>query len=72
MRPQPIHPLLFLLARATQPELIRQVQFLKVENRMLRSRLPRRVVVKGSGWRGRRPRRLSLLMRPRSTRSPPW
>ena len=43
MRRQPLHPLLFLLARATQPELIRQVQFLNVENRILRSRLP-------SGW----------------------
>ena len=45
MRRQPLHPLLFLLAGASQPELIRQIQYLKVENRILRSRLPRRVVV---------------------------
>ena len=46
MRPPSLDPLLFFQpARATQPELIRQVQYLKVENRILRARLPRRVVV---------------------------
>ncbi|MHC4506408.1 MAG: hypothetical protein ACYTFI_24195 [Planctomycetota bacterium] len=34
-------PFLLLLARLTDPELARAVQFLKVENAMLRSRLPK-------------------------------
>ncbi len=45
MRPQPLRPLLMLLARATQPEVIRQLQYLKVENRILRSKLPRRIPI---------------------------
>ena len=40
-----VHPLLFLLAASTHAELARQIQFLKEENRMLRSRLPRRIKV---------------------------
>lgn len=39
------HPLLKLLASATHQELLAQVQYLKTENEVLRSRLPRRVIV---------------------------
>jgi putative transposase len=35
-----VHPLLLLLARATEKELVRMVEYLKAENRILRSRLP--------------------------------
>jgi putative transposase len=38
-----VHPLLLLLARATQKELVQMVKYLKAENRMLRSRLPKRI-----------------------------
>ncbi len=38
-----VHPLLLLLARATQKELVQMVEYLKAENRMLRSRLPKRI-----------------------------
>jgi putative transposase len=36
-----VHPLLLPLARATQKELVQMVEYLKAENRMLRSRLPK-------------------------------
>ena len=39
------HPLMYLLACATHQELARQVQFLKTENEILRSRLPKRITV---------------------------
>ena len=39
-----LHPLLVFLASLTQQELARQVVFLREENRILRSRLPGRVV----------------------------
>lgn len=39
-----LHPLLVFLASLTQQELARQVVFLKEENRILRSRLPSRVI----------------------------
>ena len=39
-----LHPLLVFLASMTQQELVRQVMFLKEENRILRSRLPSRVI----------------------------
>ena len=39
-----LHPLLTFLASLTQQELARQVAFLREENRILRSRLPQRVV----------------------------
>ena len=39
------HPLLYVLACATRQELARQVQFLKTENEILRSRLPKRITV---------------------------
>jgi putative transposase len=38
-----VHHLLLLLARATQKELVQMIEYLKVESRMLRSRLPRRI-----------------------------
>ena len=41
---QIIHPLLSLLASATRQDLARQVAYLKEENRLLRARLPKRVV----------------------------
>jgi hypothetical protein len=37
------HPLILLLARATSNELAQMVDYLKTENRILRSKLPRRV-----------------------------
>ena len=40
------HPLLSLIACATRQELARPVHFLKVENRILRARLPQRIVVR--------------------------
>jgi putative transposase len=39
------HPLLMLLTRATQKELVPMVEYLKAENRMLRSKLPKRIEV---------------------------
>lgn len=39
------HPLLYLLACATRQELARQVQYLKTENELLRSKLPKRITV---------------------------
>jgi putative transposase len=38
-----VPPFLLLLARATQKELVQMVEYLKAENRMLRSRLPKRI-----------------------------
>ena len=38
-----MQPLLFLLAHSTHAELSRQVQYLRVENRILRDKLPRSV-----------------------------
>ena len=40
------HPLLSLIACATRQKLARQVHFLKVENRILRARLPQRIIVR--------------------------
>lgn len=39
-----LHPLLALLASVTRQELARQVAYLKEENRILRARLPKRIV----------------------------
>ena len=38
------HPLIMVLARATESELTRYVEYLKAENRILRDKLPKRVV----------------------------
>ena len=38
------HPLIMVLARATGSELARYVEYLKAENRILRDKLPKRVV----------------------------
>lgn len=43
--------LMLLIAGATQKELARQVRYLKVENEILRSKLPARVVVTPKGRR---------------------
>lgn len=39
------HPLVQLLASATQRELVAQIQYLKAGNQILRSRLPKRIVI---------------------------
>ncbi len=39
------HPLILLLARSAQPQLIRYVEYLKTENRILRSKLPKRITI---------------------------
>ncbi|GAB4161961.1 MAG: hypothetical protein Tsb009_39110 [Planctomycetaceae bacterium] len=39
-----IYPLLTLLASATRQDLARQVAYLKEENRLLRARLPKRII----------------------------
>ncbi len=44
------HPLLFILARATRQEMARQLQYLKIENEILRSKLPKQVPVTQNGW----------------------
>ena len=38
------HPLIMVLARATESELVHYVEYLKGENRILRSKLPKRVL----------------------------
>lgn len=40
-----IHPLLVLIARATEKELVLYLEYLKAENRILRSKLPKRIEV---------------------------
>jgi putative transposase len=40
-----IHPLLLLLAKATEKELAMYIEYLKAENKILRSKLPKRVEV---------------------------
>ena len=40
-----LHPLLLLLARATEKELVLQIEYLREENRILRSKLPKRISV---------------------------
>jgi putative transposase len=42
-----IQPLLFIFARCTKNELIRQIEFLKAENELLRKRVPlQRIILK--------------------------
>ena len=48
--PRVFHPLLRILANATHRKLATQVQYLKVENEILRSKLPKRVTVTPAGW----------------------
>ena len=43
--PSVLHPLLLIFARVTHHELARMVQYLKVENAILRSKLPKVVQV---------------------------
>jgi hypothetical protein len=40
-----IHPLLMLIARATEKDLALYIEYLKAENKILRSKLPKRVEV---------------------------
>lgn len=40
-----LHPLLVLIAKATEKELVKMVEYLKTENRILRSKLPKRIEV---------------------------
>ena len=40
-----IHPLLMLIARATERELVLYIEYLKAENRILRSKLPKWISV---------------------------
>lgn len=46
-------PLLFLLAHCTRNELIRQIEFLKAENEILRKRIPKKHIVLKSDERDR-------------------
>ena len=39
------HPLLLLIARSTESELAKQVEYLKAENQMLRKRITKRVML---------------------------
>ncbi len=40
-----VHPLLLLLARVTEKELVQMVEYLKAENRVLWNKLPKRIDV---------------------------
>ena len=42
MAKQLFQPLLFMLANCTENQLIRQIEFLKAENEILRSRVPKK------------------------------
>jgi hypothetical protein len=43
--PNPVQALLYILSQATDRELARQVQYLQVENRILRNKLPKRITI---------------------------
>ncbi|MEX0655289.1 MAG: hypothetical protein WD534_04190 [Phycisphaeraceae bacterium] len=43
--PRLFHPLLKMIAHATYRDLAAQVQYLKIENEILRSKLPKRITV---------------------------
>ena len=43
--PSLIHPLLMPIARATEKDLVLYIEYLKAENRILRSKLPKRITV---------------------------
>jgi len=38
-----MHPLLALIADATEPEMAKYIEYLKVENQILRDRLPKKI-----------------------------
>ena len=40
-----LHPLLMLIAQATEKELVQYIEYLKAENRILRNKLPKRINV---------------------------
>ena len=40
-----LHPLFFLLAYATDKQLAKYLEYLKVENRILRNKLPKRITI---------------------------
>ena len=40
-----LHPLFFVLAYATDKQLAKYLEYLKVENRILRSKLPKRITI---------------------------
>ena len=40
-----VYPLLLLVAKATDRELAKYVEYLKAENKILRSKLPKRITV---------------------------
>lgn len=40
-----LHPLFFVLAYATDKQLARYLEYLKVENRILRHKLPKRIMI---------------------------
>jgi len=40
-----LHPLLYLLAQATEKDLVMHIEYLKAENRILRTKLPKRITV---------------------------
>ncbi len=44
-----VQPLLFFLARCTRNQLIRNIEFLKAENEMLRTRVPRQKIYLSHG-----------------------
>jgi hypothetical protein len=56
------HPLLLLIARSTDSQLAKQVEFLKAENQMLRRRLTKRTQ---DGWAWRFPSVLAGRIWPR-------
>jgi len=52
-----LHTLLLLLARATEPEMVRMIEYLKAENRILRTQTER--AAGGQGEQNRRPMNVS-------------
>jgi putative transposase len=45
-----VHPLLLILTRATEKELVKTIEYLKAENRILRSKLPKQIEVTPAEW----------------------
>ena len=65
MMRQVLHPLFALLASVTRQDLARQVAYLKEENRILRSKLPKQIAVteKERLWLVRFGRKLGIQLR---------